>query len=155
MNILPIMPLDGGNILKKAISFKTGEAIASYIIKIISFIIGTVIFIIGVYSVYITGYNYSVVFMGILIFANTLTEKEKYTQDTLKGIICSTDSELPPGGTKIRMFAAEENTSPRKIIKNLRPGKYALIAIIGKNGQFKKIITQKELLYLLKNHMEF
>ncbi len=154
-NILPIIPLDGGNILKKVISFKAGETIASYIIRISSFLIGTIIFLTGVYSVYITGYNYSVIFMSILIFANIFTEKEKYTEDTLKGIICSTDSEIPQHGTKVRIFAAEENTSPRRIIKNLRPGKYTLIAVIDKNGQLKKFVTQKELLYLLKNHIDF
>lgn len=147
VNMLPIMPLDGGNLLKSIITYKVSEHTADIIMKILSAIFALIIFTAGIYAIRMTGYNYSVIFMSILIFANIFTSKEKYSKNTVKYLI--TPKKID--SKKINFYAVTNQSTPSQLAKSVHPSKYTCFIVIDKSGKPNRIITEHELSQMLKN----
>ena len=148
VNILPVCPLDGGNICKKILIYNLGEQAASSVMKIISAIIAVAIFAAGVYMSAATGFNYSVVLISVLIFANIFTQREKYSQDTVRNLVFA--GKKKHGDMKmVRLYVSGKSFEPIKAAKYFRPSKYTCVAVVGEDGSIRRVFTQDELTDIL------
>lgn len=145
VNMLPIYPLDGGNITKKILIYHFGEHTAQMIMTAVSATLSAGVLVLGIFAVKATGYNYSVIFISVLIFANIFTSREKYSQDTVRNLVFAGMDKKRNKNLKIRMYAADKSFNPVLFAKYLRPGKYTCAAIINEDGGLSKIITEDEI----------
>ncbi|MBP3361314.1 MAG: hypothetical protein J6N52_10700 [Clostridia bacterium] len=150
-NMLPIYPLDGGNIAKKVLIYHFGENTAQKIMTAVSALLSAGVLLLGIYAVKTTGYNYSVIFISVLIFANIFTSREKYSQDTVRNLVFAGMNKKRDKNLKIRLYAAEKNFNPVLFAKYLRPGKYTCAAIIDEDGSLSDIITEDEITKTILN----
>lgn len=67
INILPIMPLDGGRALYSLLLLKTNIVKATYISDLVSLFTIIPVVALGVYILYITGYNFSLLVISIYL----------------------------------------------------------------------------------------
>ncbi len=67
INILPIMPLDGGRALYSLLLLKVNIVKATYISDFVSLITVIPILALGLYILYITGYNFSLLLISIYL----------------------------------------------------------------------------------------
>ncbi len=67
INLLPCEPLDGGKILKSILLMKTDEATALKVLKITSATIIIPLLLFGIYFIIKSGYNFSLVLVGIYL----------------------------------------------------------------------------------------
>lgn len=146
VNILPICPLDGGSMVKKVLMSALGEDVASRIMNCISGVISLVVLAVGVYIIHKTEYNYSCIFISVLIFANIFTSKEKYSETALKNIIYENNLQKNKTGKPVRMYVADNEFVPAKYMKYIRPGVFTCVAVLDGSGQIRRIYTEKEII---------
>ncbi len=150
VNMLPVCPLDGGSIIKKILEEVAGEDIACKIMNCVSGIISLLVFALGVYIIIKTGYNYSCIFISVLLFANIFTSKEKYSKAALKNMVFKKRLKKHKSDVPVKMFVTQENLLPAKYIKYMRPGVYVCVASVDETGKLYKIYTEEELLTMIK-----
>lgn len=78
VNIVPIMSLDGGQILYIILSMNYGEKLASYILNIISIILLFPIAFLGFFVLLNSKYNFSLLWICLYLIALILLRKDEY-----------------------------------------------------------------------------
>ncbi|MBE6890715.1 MAG: hypothetical protein E7481_01690 [Ruminococcaceae bacterium] len=78
LNMLPVIPLDGGRILYFVLLLKFKLRTCSVVIKTISCILTAVIIVLGFYIYYTTGYNVSVLLIGMYLFLYIFTSLDSF-----------------------------------------------------------------------------
>lgn len=77
-NILPASSLDGGQALYLILLSFTDANRASVVIDVITVIISVPLFAAGIYVLLQTRYNFSLLFIGLYLFAGVFIRKDKY-----------------------------------------------------------------------------
>jgi len=140
INLLPILPLDGGVILKKIIASKTGYSQSIRAMKFLS----VIMIISGIALLYksdMLRYNFSFYFFLTFLMGNIFTTKEKYNVDILKSLMFA-DKKINLRKTRVLVAHYDENL--RNILKDFTNTHYNLLCIIGENGEIKKIMSERE-----------
>lgn len=142
INLLPILPLDGGCILKRIISYKLGTKKAHHIMKAISIVLSFILILCGVYVVYITKYNYSVLIMAFFMTGNIFTQKEKYNTEYLRELMFYRNKSLKNAKLKI----VKKHEDPRKIAEDFLPCQYNIICCLDDNGSISDIVSETQII---------
>lgn len=145
VNLLPIIPLDGGVIIKKIIGWRIGYKRSATVMRIISFVM-IAMGIVGLYKINMLRYNFSVYFFLVFLGGNLFTAKEKYNIDVLKELVFS-DERIKK--RKTRVLVAETGENLREVLKDFTNTHYNIVCFIGKNGEIKKIMSQREVINTL------
>ena len=142
LNLLPILPLDGGVILKKVLASRVGYNKSVFVMRCISVIM---IFsgMMCLYKFQMLRYNFSMYFFLVFLAGNLFTAKEKYNVDILRGIIFS-DKKIKQRKTKVLVAQKHENL--REILKDFTNTHYNILCIIGENGEIEKILSEREVI---------
>lgn len=142
INLLPILPLDGGVVLKKLLSYIFGY---NKSVKIVKFISVFLIILGGVclFKFDMLRYNFSVYFFLVFLLGNLFTAREKYNICILKELMFS-DEKIARRKTKVLVARKDENL--REILKDFTNTHYNIVCIIGENGEIEKILSQKEVI---------
>lgn len=140
VNLLPVIPLDGGVILKKMLASRVGYNKSIMIMRILSMVlVGAGVF--GICRLNNIKYNFSVYFFLIFLGGNLFTVKEKYNVDILKNIMfCDRKIDL----RKTNILVAKSGEDLRGILKDFTNTKYNILCLIGENGEIKKIMSERE-----------
>ena len=146
LNMLPVYPLDGGAVTRKILNNLFGEKSGSSIMKIFSLFIAIVVLGLGIFIVFKTGYNYSCLFISVLMFANIFTSGEKYSSDSVRNIMFSDRVFENKTGKTVQLIACTETFVPENFIKFIRPGVFTCIAVVGENGKLARLVTERELM---------
>ena len=144
LNMLPVYPLDGGTVLKKILNNFLGEKWASAIMKLCSFFMATGVLALGIFMVYETGYNYSCLFISVLLFANIFTSCEKHSAQSIQNIMFDERVFENKTGKRVQLIACTESFVPEKFIKYIRPGVFTCVAVVGEDGKISKLVTERE-----------
>lgn len=141
INMLPIVPLDGGCVIKAILSGKIGTIRAGKIMKITAVIFTLPLMVCGVYALYCTGYNYSVLLLSVMLFGNIFTQREKYNTEYLRELMFYKDKKM----RKIRLLAMREGEDFRETAKKFVPNSYGVVCEIDCDGKIKRFLTETEI----------
>ncbi len=142
MNMLPVTPLDGGIALKKLLMYRAGYKRAGRIMTAVSAIIGAGLFLLGAYVLYVTRFNYSVLFLSVFLLGNAFTQKEKYNVDYVKELMFYKDKHSP----RVRHHIENEGADYRKTSEKFNSGAYSVVYFLDKRGKISKIMTETEII---------
>lgn len=139
MNILPIIPLDGGMIIKRVISYKYGLSMAENIIKTISICLALLFFSMSVYEFYNGNINLSMFIMSLFLVGNALTAKELYSCELITGInrIKKTN--------KVKLVLIDDSHTKARATREISPSYTTIAAVVDKEGQIA-LVHEKELI---------
>ena len=141
MNIMPVMPLDGGMITMRLISYKLGRKRAKEILTAFSVVIGCILLGFFVYSVYIKRINLSVFIIAVFFIGNILTSKEMYNTDLINALSCGKKI-----SNKVKLVVINDTYSVSDAIRELSPA-YTIMAVeLNEKGEVKQILSEKEIL---------
>ncbi len=149
VNLLPVYPLDGGSIAKRILGLFLSEFSVNRIMKIASSILAFVVLCFGIYIVRLTDFNYSVVFISALMFANIFTLSEKYSEAAVRNLIFQNKISRNKNGKPVKLYVADGELVPGKYIKYIRPGVVTCVAEFGSEGEVKRIVSEKEIIKML------
>ncbi|MDO5397482.1 MAG: site-2 protease family protein [bacterium] len=147
MNLLPVLPLDGGCILKRIFSGIVGIRRAHVILKSISAVLAAVMTLSGIYAIIHTGYNYSVIIIAVFMIGNLFTQREKYNTEYIRELMFYKNKPLK----RVRVTAAYDDCDYRDIAKNFLPAYYSLVCTVDKEGKIKGFKTEQEIVQNILN----
>ncbi len=149
MNMLPVLPLDGGVVLKKLLAYKLGAKRALFVMRAATcFFIGLFLFA-AIYTVNTDGVNYSLICMVIFLTGNLLTQKEKYNTDFLKELVYGKSKTLCGRRAVIRV--AREGEDLRRRAAEFAVGTYTVLLIVDDTGAVKDVITEQQVIHEIIN----
>ena len=143
---MPILPLDGGIILKKALSHQLGYRPACRIMQVISGILAGMLFAAEIYLAYQSRWNYSMLIFCIFLLGNVLCTREKYNLDFIRELLFYKEKGLQYKNQRVKTVLLREGASPRYAAERFTLGSYYIIFCVDQNGRIKRIMTETELM---------
>ena len=140
LNMLPIYPLDGGIILKKLLSYFWGNKAANKIMLIISSVLVAGFVFLSIYFIYITEFNFSVIFLTVFLLCSMFTQNEKYDVDFVKELMFYNSKSK----NKLKHILVNENEDYRKIVERFCNNRYAIVYLENDDGEITKIMSERE-----------
>ncbi len=142
VNMLPVMPLDGGVLLKKIITYFSSDKNAKNIMKFLSVLICLGLLVVCIYTIIVAKLNFSLVIMVIFLFGSILTGQEKYNADFVKELIFADNKNKK---RKINHIIAQIDEKPQNIIEKFSNNKYNIVYLVDNCGKICNTYTQKQI----------
>ena len=142
INILPILPLDGGIIVKKVLTHIFDFRIAQNILLFLSVIFILTIFSVEIISSYNSGINYSVIMMLFFLIGNIFTQREKYNIDFINELMFYQKKKYGKG----EIIIVSENSDYKTVAKRFKKNNYSIIMTINEDGEISKILTETQII---------
>lgn len=136
INLLPVMPLDGGRIVNAVLKTEFGERKAKKIVFFLSVPVVCVIAVLGVILIFKSKINYSLLIISLFMCNNIRLRSDK-SMDIVSLYI----SEVTYGTAKV--FYVNGDLTVQQIVKTLPFEGMCIIYIVSNEGKVEKITTNK------------
>lgn len=146
INILPIVPLDGGIVLKKILMCKIGNRNAEKITKAISISLIGVLITFGFILTIKSQFNFSVLFLCVFLFMNVFTQKEKYNVDFVKELMFYKRKTENFHEKKLKIILVSENDKLKKITECFTYSTFTIVFVLDKGYTVSNIFTESEII---------
>lgn len=146
LNLLPILPLDGGRVLRAGLCMKTGAVAAYNIATKISRIPLILLFLLAIYSLCTSQFNFSLILIGAFLFANLFAEQHNVSRRAVRELLGYKEKLQPGDLNRATVLCAEGSTPARKILRLLSYNHYHIIHVTDKNMSVIKTLTEGQLL---------
>lgn len=144
VNLLPVVPLDGGIIVKKILSYYIGSKKAEKRMRIISVFLIAAIAGTGAYFSAAGTFNYSLCFLCIFLVLNIVTSGEKYNIDFLRELLYYKENKNLNKPVKIVAFG--EGGDLAKIVSDFTGRYYYVVFFVNSNGKVTQMLTETEII---------
>ena len=139
MNLLPVLPLDGGMITKRVISGRFGIRAGEHVCTGMAVTIGTVFLAAAIYGACNGVINPSMFIMVIFLFGSAVTGRELYNTDMIMGISSKKRS------NRVKLVIVRDDRDRIDAIKNISPS-YTIIAAERTASGTIRLIDESELI---------
>lgn len=136
-NLIPVLPFDGGRAIMVFVKDKRRFIL-------LSLTAGIIILAFGIYLFQKTGFNFSLIMIGVFIIANTLSEREQLFHTSAvkaKEKISGKITEM----TATRMITVPYDYGAHSLIKSFESDAFYLVNII-KDGVILKTLSETQIL---------
>ena len=145
INTIPVVPLDGGRILRAALTAKYGFLKASKLSHIASQINIALIGLFGIYVLYITHFNVSVMLLCTFLIFNMSSEKRNNELALMRQLVYSkrklSKREIMP----VRELAVTKNISLSKLLKSFSYDRYYIVNVMDSKMQIEATLTETQI----------
>lgn len=146
INILPILPLDGGVILKKILSHLFGHKNAFVIMRTVTGAMTLTLATIGIILTVKSQFNFSVIFLCVFLIMNIFMQKEKYNVDFVRELMFYRKKGSDLKSKKIRLLAANKGDSARSVAEKFTKNSFSITFVLDDNYRIENIVTESELM---------
>lgn len=153
INILPIIPLDGGMIIKKVLNYHFGYDGGNKVMKVISLSFSGIILFFFAVLLYFKKFNPSLCVFSVFILGNIAFSKEKYDTNLLKELLYARDKTKRQKKYS-KVIGADIKTSTMDIAKKFRPDENCFVFFTDENNHIKKIVSKGEIIDGLFENMD-
>lgn len=149
-NILPILPMDGGILLKKILSARVGYRKSEKILKFTSIILITFLIFVQGYFLIKNKFNFSILLAVVFLTGNIFTNKEKYNLEFTRELMyykIKDKKEIK----RVKGYQIKWNANYKELAKNFSRCDHYIIFKEDKNGKIEKILTEKHIIEEILN----
>lgn len=143
LNLLPVLPLDGGRIIEAILMRTYGERKCRIYMNIISVLM--LVFLVMFIGLFCS-LNLNTLTFIIFMFGNSLMQKPKYNRDFVREISFSQKK-----SSKTDVLLVDPNVSEREIIKRFSPKNHTIIFTKDQNGEIINMRTDQEVIFNILN----
>lgn len=141
INLMPILPLDGGMIFLRLLSSKTSFETAHGILKCFSVVLSLICLLLACLSIYAGKINISMFIISVLLIGNVLTKREMIPCDFVNGINCKSKK-----SNKTKLVVINDKFTVADALKKISPS-YTTVALkCDKNGEITKILLENDII---------
>lgn len=133
INIVPIIPLDGGRILRAVLTHHYGFIKAVRITEVVSQINIALVGLLGIYILYLTHFNVSMMMLCAFLLFNMSAEKKNSELIVMQQIIYSKEKLTKRQIMPVKELAVIEQTDARRLLKNFSYNSYYLLSVLDQN----------------------
>ena len=144
-NMLPIVPMDGGIIMKKILSYILGSRNAAKIMTVCSVFLITALVFAETYITLHYRFNFNIFFVMIFLTGNIFTVREKYHVDFVKELMnykCKDDFKFK----RVKTYLLKDAESSRRLAECFAQGRHYVIFCENKDGKICEICTEREII---------
>ncbi len=145
-NLAPILPLDGGRVVRALLSMVVGYKRSTNILIMISYIISTIMIVFGVVFYFFKNEGIYIVFLFIFIIIAAKKEKQMAAFIFINGILRKKDELIKQGVMKSCVLVAFNSTSAKTILDNFISNKYNIVIVIDYSDKILGVLKQEEIL---------
>ncbi len=138
LNLMPMLPLDGGRLLEEFILSKRGEKFARRVMLAVSLLTASIIA--GVIVIFASPDINSFSFL-VFMLGSVLLQKPKYSRDYLKQLAL-TETKT----SKSKVLIVESDVNERKLVKDFSPNERTLVVFCAENGRVESVKTDREII---------
>lgn len=141
MNLLPVLPLDGGVICRRILSYRFGSAAARRILTVTSVILAAAFACAAAAELLGGGMDLSLAAMALFLLGNAITSKEKYDVDFITAA-----AGAKKRSNRVRMVVVDNAHSIPEAARSVSPSCTTIAAVTDEQGRVTKLLSEKELL---------
>lgn len=145
-NLLPILPLDGGRIVRAYLSFLIGMKASTKVIIFISKIVSCALFVSGIILFKYNKLNIFISFVAIFLYVSVKREKEMAVFIFMNEIIEKKQYLFKKGVLRTKQLVALKNASIKSVIYKFRPQKYHIVTVLDGNCNVIGVLTESEII---------
>lgn len=145
-NMLPVLPLDGGRILRDILTSKVGLFKAHKYSKIVSKGLGILIIFIGLIQLHDNIYNFSLIFIGSYIFYCLKYEESEVYFMNIKNLVYKRSRFLRKGVYPGRELVVIKTMRLGDIVKDMDFDRFHIIYVVDEDMKLVKVFTEQEIL---------
>lgn len=149
-NILPILPMDGGILMKKILSSRVGYRRSEIILKYISVILILFLIFIQVYLVIKNNFNFSILLAVIFLTGNIFTNQEKYNLEFTRELMFYKEKDKNKI-KRVKGYQIKWNTNYKELAKEFSRCNHYIIFKEGTNGKIEEILTERNIIEEILN----
>lgn len=154
-NMLPILPLDGGRILKDILVSKIGLFSANRYSKRISWAFAFLLMILGIFQFLSNIYNFSIIFIAGYILFFLKHEETEVSLMNIKNLVYKRSRFLKRGIYPGRELVVIKSMRLGDIIKSMDFDRFHIIYVLDEDMKLIKIFTEQEVIdYMIKYNAE-
>lgn len=154
-NLLPIIPMDGGRILKEVLWNHVGLFSAKRRLKLINRVMSALFIILGAAQFISSAWNFSLIIIGFYVFFSFNEERVEVPLMNMKSIIYRRARLLKKGVYQVRDIVAIKSVRMSHVLKHMDFDRFHIIYVLDEELNVLKVMTEKELLDgLLKYNSE-
>lgn len=144
-NLLPILPMDGGMVLKRILSDKIGSRSTKKILKFISVTLIVTLIYLEIIITIKSRFNFSLIFAVVFLTANIFTNTEKYSMNFVKELIYI-KSKSKKAFAKADVYLISEDCDERKLAENFNLSKSYIVFKRNSKGKISEILTEENII---------
>ncbi|AKL95100.1 peptidase M50 [Clostridium aceticum] len=145
-NMLPILPLDGGRILRAYISSKIGLKRGTKAAIRISKVLTIFLFLTGIHFGIRAQENLFLCGVAVFLYIKANKEKEMMTYTSIYQIVTKKKQLLEKGIMDVKYLTALESIDLRKTVQEFSTWKYHLVTVINTKGKVLGSLSESEIL---------
>ena len=145
-NLFPLLPLDGGKILKDMLSCRIGLFKASKYTGRICRVASLVMIVVGAVQFATSGYNFSIMLIGGYIFYSLKYESTEVSLMNIKNLVYRRSRILRKGIYPGRELVAMRTMRLGDIIRNMDFDRFHIIYVLDEEMKLVRIFTEQEII---------
>jgi len=145
-NLLPVYPFDGGKILQQLLSGTMGLLAAGRVIKMLAWIMAVIILAAGVVLFSMTGYNLSLIMIGIYIPIVLRDAGMESAIMNIRQILYRRSRLMKKGVYPARDLVVLKSTRVDEILKNMDFDRFHIIYVLDEELRLAKAFTENEII---------
>lgn len=145
LNLLPILPLDGGRCLKSLLTLKIGFIRAFNITYLLSKIFIAILTVAGTALLIFTKFNFSLLLISAFLIVSAFSERHTARRIIMRDILHSS-KKAAECGNKTEFLVASKHDSASKIINLFSYNKYYIVSVIDDNMSVCGFLTETEII---------
>lgn len=149
-NILPILPMDGGILIKKILCAGVGYRKSKKILNFTSFILITVLITIQIYMLYKNKFNFSILLITIFLIGNIFTNKEKYNIEFTRELMFYKQKDRNKI-KKVKAYQIKCDANYKELAKEFSRCNHYIIFKENKKGEIREILTERNIIEEILN----
>ena len=148
-NLLPVLPLDGGRILRAQLSRRQGYKKATARVARLGQIAGAALIIWGIYETlsWLTGLN--LILAGIILFWSARREGQLLAYSFMRYLVNKKGDLARHGHLPAQQYVSKPETLVKTILQASSPTYYLLVVVISEDHQVQGLVTEAELIECL------
>lgn len=144
-NILPILPMDGGILMKKILTARVGYRMSEIILKYVSLILISFLIIIQGYLLQKNNFNFSILLAVIFLTGNIFTNKEKYNLEFTRELMYYKIKDKKKI-KRVKGYQIKWDVNYKELAKDFSRCNHYIIFKEDKNGKIEDILTERHII---------
>ena len=149
INLIPVLPLDGGRILKSMLISRFGIITAYNFMLKISRIIIALLGTFAIFLIFISKFNFPLVMICAFLMQNLCFEQKAVSLVALKEILKSSQNNKDQSKLRTRILTVKETDGAYRFINKLNYDCYWIIYVTDKSGRISSTLTETQILSAL------